>query len=246
MIKMDKMNTPVNTYLDFSKAFDTLDHTILLQKLEYYIINGTSHKLMESYITNQKQYAEINDSKLTLITGISQSSILGPLLFIIYINDISQVSKPFDFIIYADDTILSTTIEIVFNNAKDVNVVSKLNAELAFVSDWLKINKLSLSIQRCKYLIFRTNRIKTNALQLIINNTIFERVYECNFLGLTLNEHLNWNTHINKISNKMSKSMGILKKMKHFLSQKKTINSNLQFINIITLELWYTCLGLSL
>ncbi len=80
---MDKMNRPVNIFLDLSKAFDTLDHTMLLQKLEYYGINWTAHKLMESYITNRNQYVEINETNsdtLTLITCIPQGSILGPLL----------------------------------------------------------------------------------------------------------------------------------------------------------------------
>ncbi len=86
---------------------------------------------MESYITNQKEYVEIhetNSDTLTLITGVPQGFIVGLLLFIIYINDIDQASQIFDFIIYADNTTLSTTIEIIFNNAKYVNVVSKLNA----------------------------------------------------------------------------------------------------------------------
>ncbi len=123
---MDKTNTSVNIFLDLSKAFDTLDHTILFQKPEYYGIIGIAHKLVESYITNRKQYVEINETNsdtLRLITSVPQGSILGPLRFIIYINDITQASKRFDFIIYADDTTLSTTFEIVFNNAKDVNVV---------------------------------------------------------------------------------------------------------------------------
>ncbi len=140
MIEMNEMNTQVNIFLDILKAFDTLDHTILLEKLDYRI-NATAHKLMESYITNRKQYVEINDTnsdRLILIAGVPQGSILRPLLFIIYINDIAQANKLFDFIINVDDTTLSTTIEIVFNNAKDVNVVSKLNAELANVTDWLK------------------------------------------------------------------------------------------------------------
>ncbi len=78
---MDKMNTPLNILLDLSKAFDTLDLTILLQNLEYYGINGNTHKLMESYITNRKQYVEkneINSDTLTLITSVSQGSILEP------------------------------------------------------------------------------------------------------------------------------------------------------------------------
>ncbi len=100
MIEMDKSNTQVNNFLDISKAFDTLDHKILLNKLNYYGINEVSLKLMQSYLTDQKLYVEFN------------------MLFIIYINDIAQASELFDFIIYADDTTLSTTLEIVTKNSQ--------------------------------------------------------------------------------------------------------------------------------
>ncbi len=113
-------------------------------KFEYYGLNGLSIKLMESYLLNRKQYVEIDDSDsdvLILTTGVPQGSILGPLLFSIYMNDIAHSSKPFDFIIYADDTTLSTTIEIVVKTTTNIPISDILNNELSLVNNWLKVNK---------------------------------------------------------------------------------------------------------
>ncbi len=163
IVEMDKIHTPVNIFLDLSKAFDTLENRILLYKFEHYGVNGISLKLIESYLTNRKQYVEINGSNsdmLSLTTGVPQGSILGTLLFIIYVNDIAQASKLFDFIIYADDTTLSTTLEIVIRNTPNLNAVNILNTELKNENDWLKLNKLLLNLKKCKYMIFQTYRKK--------------------------------------------------------------------------------------
>ncbi len=137
-----------------------------------------------------------------------------------YINDIAHASNIFNFIIYADDTTLSTTLEIVLKNKSNLNIDTTLNSELEKISDLLKVNKLSLNIAKCKYMIFHMPQKKVKPLQLLMENTTVEKAQEFNFLGLTLNEHMNWKSHTHNLSNKISRNIGILNELKHFLSLK--------------------------
>ena len=219
LINMDKKSTPIGIFIDLSKAFDTIDHTILLDKLNHYGFSDLALKLIKNYLSNRKQYVQMDDIKSNLCnitTGVPQGSILGPLLFIIYMNDIAEASNLFDFILYADDTSLSTTIEIVVKkNMGDIQTC--IDSELNKINVWLKLNKLSLNIQKTKFMIFRTNNKPVPEIELHIEGICIERVYEFNFLGITLDDQLKWNKHIEKISNKMSRNIGILNSLKHFL-----------------------------
>ena len=151
---------PISIFMDLSKAFDTLDHDIILGKLRYYGINGTLLDWFRSYISNRKQYVEINNERsscLDIKTGVPQRSILATLLFLIYMNDIPNVSQAFRFILNADDTNLFSTIEysvpILTSKADEL-----LNHELFLVNEWLEINKLSLNIGNTKYMIFHPHQ----------------------------------------------------------------------------------------
>ncbi len=119
------METPIGIFRDLSKAFDTLNHEIFLNKLNFYGFHGTALKLMESYLTDCKQFVQMDNTKsdfLTITTRVPHGSIIGPLLFIIYINDIAQASNLFDFIIYTDDTSLTTIFEIIYKKGSRLSL----------------------------------------------------------------------------------------------------------------------------
>lgn len=200
-------------FLDLSKAFDTISHDILISKLEYYGIRGKCLNLLESYLQNRHQYVCVNGTKSCLkpvSLGVPQGSILGPLLFLIYINDLPSVVNYSDCLLYADDTTL-------FYNESNLNLLCKrLSEDMELVHNWLTSNKLIINTNKTKFLVFTNKNIPPNT-SLTFNNFEINLSYDHNFLGIHLDNHLSFKQHIRLISGKVSKTIGILCKIKNFV-----------------------------
>lgn len=242
---LEKRHHAGSVYIDLSKAFDTVDHSILLAKLSHYGIRGVPLNWLESYLTGRQQTVflshDMNDGKdnsnvaptglrsdddirharanrstsgswsthKPIKYGVPQGSVLGPQLFLMYINDICYSSTQLNFILFADDT-------TIFCSDPDIKALEhKFNTELDKLSKWFAANKLSLNASKTKLMSFGH---KQTILNININGTIIKQVPSTKFLGVTIDSKLSWNEHVKEICNKISRSVGLIGRLKNTLS----------------------------
>ena len=217
----DKGESVIGIFLDFFKAFDTVDHGILLAKLHKYGEQDIALLWFQDYLTNRMQYVTYNSIKSEpkmIDCGVPQGSILGPFIFLLYINDLSTVSVPCFSILFADDTNM-------FITGKDIqDMCDRLNEDLVKIQEWLCCNKLSLNILETHHMIFTPRNKIVNDVHVVINNEKIERVYTTKFLGVQIDAQLNWKKHIGYTCKKLSKCIGIFAKSRKVLYKSCLIN----------------------
>ena len=209
-------------FLDLKKAFDTVDHTILLNKLRTFNLSQESIDWFKSYLSGRLQSVKhqgVKSAYLPVTCGIPQGSILGPLLFILYINDLNTFLTDCQASLYADDTALYTTAKT------QIEIKLNLQIELTVVCEWLKANKLTLNSNKTKYIIFGTKNSLTTKpdLNIHVGTAKIERVSSMKYLGVILDEHLTIDEHITYIITKVSNKLGILRRAHEYLNMNTKI-----------------------
>ena len=220
---LDNKKIACGVFVDLQKAFDTVEHSILLKKLEHYGIRGVVNNLLQTYLQTRYHSVEINNrmSKNILIKhGVPQGSVLGPLLFLIYINDLHNAiahSKVFHF---ADDT------SLIYPNTSLKMINKHVNHDLSLLSNWLRSNKISLNVNKTEIILFRSMQkgIIHKKLNFRLSGQKITPTNSVRYLGVVLDEHLTWDNHIKTLLPKLSRAVGALAKIRHYVPPQTLIN----------------------
>ena len=214
---LDKGHTVISIFLDFSKAFDTVNHNILLKKLELYGIRGVPHEWFRSYLSNRSQFVSTNNVSSNIENihyGVPQGSNLGPLLFLLFINDFPNCSNFFKFTLFADDS----TLTCHFDNFHPPSILTKLEQELTKVNNWLLLNRIKVNTQKSHFLIFSYRKeLKLDPVR--FGENFLSQCTSTKFLGIYIDDRLTFKLQVDHILKKVNRSIGVLFKLNYFLPQ---------------------------
>ena len=223
-------------FMDLSKAFDVIDHSILETKLEHYGFRGIFLTLLMNFVRNRRYFVSVNGIKSDINTvniGVPQGSTLGPLLFLIYINNMKNSSDLLKFIQFADDTTLMYRCNCI------LQLNNILETEGEKVTKWLTANRLIINLTKTHTMLF-SNKLNNPTLQLKIHDTILEDKAETCFLGVIIDKKLTWKQHIQHISDKISKTVALLRLLRYIFPKRilkliylSLIYSYLNYCNVI-------------
>ncbi|XP_050297638.1 probable RNA-directed DNA polymerase from transposon BS isoform X1 [Anthonomus grandis grandis] len=238
---LDQGKIVIAVFVDLRKAFDVVNHDILLNKLEEMGFRGSALSLIGSYLLNRRQYVHVNNKESNILTfncGVPQGSVLGPLLYSLYVLSLWVAGLDAQYYTFADDTVL------LYSDNDCDRLVNRVNDDLTKYSQWLLQNNLKINLDKTKYILFKQKNKTINQVRICLNGATLENVNNIKYLGLTLDENLNWNAHIDYLKSKIILFTGAFYKCKHFLSNAakyKIYNayflSNLRYL----IPVWGTC-----
>lgn len=213
MSRLEDGTLVLSLYVDFSKAFDTINHALLIRKLEHYGISGNAGALMKSYLKHRTQIVAINDSLSTPLQvshGVPQGSILGPFLFNMYVNDFYTSAPSAVFINYADDT------SIFFSGGSSDELVVAANVALIKLDEWTRKKSLRINVEKTKAVLFQTrNKNIVTQNKILLRSTPVEIVPSFKTLAVIFQETMSWDAHIDFIAKNLSQIVGIVSRNRH-------------------------------
>ena len=219
-------------FIDLKKAFDTVNHDILITKLEHYGVRGRSLDWFTSYLKDRSQYTSCNNARSeikTISCGVPQGSVLGPLLFLIYINDLPNISNKLKFYLFADDT------NIFYQCTNLDELQNVLNRELKKLTTWLNVNRLALNISKTNFVIFAAKNKPLKNVTLLLSKRAIQQTNYVKYLGILIDSQLTFKDHVMAVSKKIARTTGAMYRIRPYVNDKtlKMIYNSLLYPHLL-------------